>query len=149
MGIGSRIKEARKARGLSQAKLAKMLGVQGAAVSFWETDTHPPDPDRLPAISDILGIDLTTLSVERTGANAPDRKALPMTRPRPPEPPPIDQPSGPIAITGVKVVNRRDGTIELLPLSGREILLEIAMTHDQAWDLIETIESVIGPRPRR
>lgn len=150
MNIGAQIKKARLAKKLSQVELGKRVGVQGAAISQWETGRHPPDPERLPGICAELGLDLAILSVERTGASNPSRKVLPMTmRSPPPDASPIGQASGAVAITGAKVVDRRDGTIELLPLSGREILLELVMSHDQAWDLVETIENVIGPRPRR
>ena len=43
--IGSRIKAARKAKGLSQEQLGEKLGVSFQAVSTWETGNILPDTD--------------------------------------------------------------------------------------------------------
>lgn len=40
--LGSRIKELRIERGLTQPQLAKMVGVTNAVISFWENDVNEP-----------------------------------------------------------------------------------------------------------
>jgi|AGTN01.2.fsa_nt_gi Predicted transcriptional regulators len=40
--LGSRIKALRTDSGLSQPKLAKIIGVNNSAISFWENDVNEP-----------------------------------------------------------------------------------------------------------
>ena len=56
MTIGERINRARKDRGLTQEKLAEMMGVSSQAVSKWENDQSYPDITTLPKLADILGL---------------------------------------------------------------------------------------------
>ena len=42
MGIGERIKELRLEKGLSQLKLAKLIGVSQKAVDYWERGVNEP-----------------------------------------------------------------------------------------------------------
>ena len=49
--IGSRIRAARKARGLSQEQLGEKLSVSFQAVSTWEQGKYIPDSDHLPALA--------------------------------------------------------------------------------------------------
>lgn len=45
MGIGKRIKEAREAKGLTQAELANIVGVTPSAITNYENETsHPKEP---------------------------------------------------------------------------------------------------------
>lgn len=55
MASENRIAEMRKIRGLSQAKLAKLLGVAQNTVSNWENGTREPDNETLKKISQLLG----------------------------------------------------------------------------------------------
>ena len=48
----------RKKKGLSQADLAKQLGVTFQAVSKWETARSAPDISLLPKMADIFGCTL-------------------------------------------------------------------------------------------
>ncbi len=54
--IGKRIMENRKRLGLTQDRLAELLGVSPQAVSKWENDQSCPDISMLPQLSDIFGI---------------------------------------------------------------------------------------------
>ena len=54
MAIGDRIKEAREAAGLKQKDLAKLMGVEGASVSQWESGGTTPDMSRLPRLAEVL-----------------------------------------------------------------------------------------------
>lgn len=59
--IGSRIKEARLSKGLSQEQLGEKLGVSFQAISSWETGKCIPDSDHLPALSRVLDLSLDSL----------------------------------------------------------------------------------------
>jgi len=41
--FGSRLRSARKAQNLKQFELAKILKISGAALSYYESNTHKPD----------------------------------------------------------------------------------------------------------
>ncbi len=47
MTLGEKIKELRKARGLSQEELAEQINVSRQAVSKWELDLSLPDIDNI------------------------------------------------------------------------------------------------------
>lgn len=63
----------RKAAGLSQAELAKVVGVPQANIAYWERSEKPPRSDVLPKLADALGVsNAAILDV--------DAKATPRTR---------------------------------------------------------------------
>ena len=53
---GARLAALRKAAGLSQAELARSLGVPQSSVGFWETAAKPPRSDILPKLAKALGV---------------------------------------------------------------------------------------------
>lgn len=59
--IGEKIKELRKAKGISQENLANVLGVTFQAVSKWETGVTAPDVGLLPAIASFFGVSIDEL----------------------------------------------------------------------------------------
>lgn len=65
MSIGERIIELRNQSNLSQAELAKMMGVSRQAVSKWENDLSVPDALKLIQLADILDTDIEYLSSGR------------------------------------------------------------------------------------
>lgn len=54
--IHEQIASLRKARGMTQEKLAQLLGVSNQAVSKWEAGQCCPDIQLLPALAEILGV---------------------------------------------------------------------------------------------
>lgn len=70
--IGSRIAQARKAKGYTQEEFSQMLDVTAQAVSKWENDASCPDIQLLPKIADIL--DMTTDEI-LTGKATEHKKA--------------------------------------------------------------------------
>lgn len=56
MSLGSRIRQARKQAGLSQAELGRMLGLSSQAVSQWETGKTIPESDRLADIARLTDV---------------------------------------------------------------------------------------------
>jgi transcriptional regulator with XRE-family HTH domain len=59
--LGDRIREARKARGLSQERLAVDLGVSWSTVNRYESGKHVPSLNRLRLIADVLEVDVADL----------------------------------------------------------------------------------------
>lgn len=60
--IGERIKEARKAIGLSQVDLARLVGVTQPAVANWESGVHDPRRLMLEKIADTLKVSAAWLA---------------------------------------------------------------------------------------
>lgn len=52
---GEQLKACRKAKGMSQATLSKLLGVTQQAVGKWETGRSNPDPEMLVRLAEVLG----------------------------------------------------------------------------------------------
>lgn len=61
MSLGSNIVQLRKKRGLTQEKLADLVGVSFQAVSTWERDENLPDTMRLRALAAALDTSLDSL----------------------------------------------------------------------------------------
>lgn len=61
MTLGERLKAQRKAKGLSQEKVAEMVGVSRQAVTKWEADQSTPSSDNLIALSELFQIPLDKL----------------------------------------------------------------------------------------
>jgi antitoxin CcdA len=60
IGLAQSLKDARRRLGLTQQQVADELGVSRQAVTHWERG-KPIDPDRLPRLSRLLGIELSTV----------------------------------------------------------------------------------------
>ena len=58
MSLGEQIFNARKAKKMTQAKLAELIGVSTEAVSKWEQDKYTPGPDKLKKLDQLLDLDL-------------------------------------------------------------------------------------------
>lgn len=58
---GVRLAELRKAAGLSQYELARMIGVPQANIAFWERSEKPPRSEVLPKMADALGVRIEDL----------------------------------------------------------------------------------------
>ncbi len=65
MTFGEKLKNLRKANGMSQEKLAEKLCVSRQAVTKWETDCGTPDIDNMIAISKLFGITVDELLSEK------------------------------------------------------------------------------------
>ena len=63
--IGKRIANARKAAGLSQAKVAENLDVSFQAVSSWERDQTSPDVSNIIGLAKLLNVSVSSLVEER------------------------------------------------------------------------------------
>ena len=54
--IGNRIRELRKASGMTQEQLAEQIGISFQAVSKWENNIALPDISLVPALARIFGV---------------------------------------------------------------------------------------------
>lgn len=61
MNIGTKIRELRKNKGITQEQLASALGITSQAVSKWEMSTGYPDISMLPIIAGCFGVSMDTL----------------------------------------------------------------------------------------
>lgn len=70
MSLGERIKEQRKNCGMSQEKLAGLVGVSRQAVTKWETDQSAPSTEKLFKLAEIFGtsVDLLIKADEKSTA---------------------------------------------------------------------------------
>lgn len=141
MNLAALIRNARKSRGLRQRHIAEAVGVTPSAVSQWEKNLTKPEPEILPALAKVLGLDPVKLSVERSGAANPLRTAHPMPGQEDPTP---QHDLGPaVLITGAKVEALLDGTIQLMLMNGRAIESELKLTREQATALVTALQAVL------
>jgi transcriptional regulator with XRE-family HTH domain len=68
--VGTAIAEQRRARGLTQAKLAEMIDLEQEAISRWERGTRIPTLHRLQQLSDAL--DCSVDQLLQRGSKRPD-----------------------------------------------------------------------------
>ena len=74
MSIGSRIKQARQAAGISQAELAEAMGITRSACSQWESDLGTgPRRERLERLASELGVTYQWLA---TGKDAQSHSGI-------------------------------------------------------------------------
>ena len=71
MALGERIKNARKAKHLSQEELAKQLFISRSALAKWETGQSMPDIRMLKKLSVILEVSMDHLTAEEPSLIAP------------------------------------------------------------------------------
>ena len=64
--FGLRLRRLRRALGMSQGELAKLLGVSDPAVCGWELNKSRPKPGRMNALAKLLGVSLADLVREET-----------------------------------------------------------------------------------
>ncbi|SEU10696.1 helix-turn-helix domain-containing protein [Paenibacillus sp. NFR01] len=72
MEISEKLQQLRKQKGLSQEKLADLVGVSRQAVSKWESGQSQPETDKLLALSELFGV-----SVDHLLKNQPEQREEP------------------------------------------------------------------------
>jgi len=73
---GEKLKECRLNKGLSQEKVAELLGVSKQAVSKWESSQTAPSTDNLIALSGIYDVSLDELAGNTVSFNPKENKIL-------------------------------------------------------------------------
>lgn len=76
MDLGKKISELRKGKGISQEKLAELIGVSRQAVTKWESGKSNPDTENLVRLGEVFGC-----SVDELCENAPKEKPVPKIHP--------------------------------------------------------------------
>ncbi|MBP5581926.1 MAG: helix-turn-helix transcriptional regulator [Ruminococcus sp.] len=71
MEFNNKLYELRKQKGFSQEELANRLNVSRQTVSKWEVGDSTPDMEKLIAISDLFGISLDELVLDKASEPAP------------------------------------------------------------------------------
>ena len=74
--IGSRIREARVARGLNRSQLARRIGTAWVVVDRWEKGTAVPTILSIIRIAEVLRVSFDQLLGETESSPAPDSEAL-------------------------------------------------------------------------
>jgi transcriptional regulator with XRE-family HTH domain len=69
MSVGARIRDEREARNISQAALAKQVGLSSAAIWNWETKGRVPRPRVLAKVAEALSVSERYLAEGRNGAD--------------------------------------------------------------------------------
>ena len=69
MEFNNKLYNLRKQKGLSQEELANRLNVSRQTVSKWEVGDSTPDMEKLIAISDLFGISLDELVMDKASAH--------------------------------------------------------------------------------
>lgn len=81
MGLGNKLLELRKMKGLSQEEVADKLNVTRQTISKWETDQSTPDFDKIAPLCSLYGITSDELltgkkDMEKTNMNGVDETAI-------------------------------------------------------------------------
>jgi transcriptional regulator with XRE-family HTH domain len=71
MSVGARIRDEREAQKMSQAQLAKQVGLSSAAIWNWETKGRVPRPQVLAKVAEVLSVSEEYLAEGRNGAVSP------------------------------------------------------------------------------
>jgi len=79
MGVGERIKEFRKKKGLTQAELGALLGVSQQMIGQFENSLTPPKIETLQKIASALNVPVTQLIPLSPSTEQPDE--IPLTCP--------------------------------------------------------------------
>ena len=70
MSVGSKIKELRNAKGLTQVQFANLFKVSSGTIAMWETDKRQPDGEKLSKLADFFGV-TTDYLLGREEKNSP------------------------------------------------------------------------------
>ncbi len=85
--FGGKIKEARKAKNLTQKQLAEKIGAKHNSVSDWENNKNKPDPDTIELLCGVLDITPNyLLSLETVEFSPVEKLLIKIPLPRPPRP---------------------------------------------------------------
>lgn len=68
MSVGQKIREYRKARGMTQQQIADLFGIKTASVSEWESGKSTPSTDKLVRLAKALGCQISDLLERTSGA---------------------------------------------------------------------------------
>lgn len=64
-----RLKELRRANGITQTELAAVIGISQSAIAQWELNIAKPQADKLPLLAKVLGCTIDDLLMDETGGS--------------------------------------------------------------------------------
>ncbi|MDO4988398.1 MAG: helix-turn-helix transcriptional regulator [Synergistes sp.] len=80
LGLGNRIKQLRKLRGLTQDRLAEIMDISRVTISVWETDVNVPSAESIVELANILNVStdflLTGTQRDRDISQMSDKAAI-------------------------------------------------------------------------
>lgn len=82
MPFGSRLKQARLRKNMTQAQLAKEVGVTKGAIGNYESEVSSPKEDILIRLMEVLEVDANFLFQDLVHSPFPDETAKPPDRPK-------------------------------------------------------------------
>jgi transcriptional regulator with XRE-family HTH domain len=82
ISCGKNLARLRKAAGLTQRELARLIGLPQSNIAFWEHADKPPRADILPALAQILGVAIEQIINPNSAAIA--ATSMPVKSPRGP-----------------------------------------------------------------
>lgn len=75
--IGTRIRDARKAKNLTQEALAQAFGIKRVSVTQWENDTTTPSTEKIPELAELLEVSVDWLLKGGEQEREPSQRAKP------------------------------------------------------------------------
>lgn len=138
-GLGARIRAARKARKLSQPKLAEALGVSSQAVGQWESGATRPTSHRLEQLAAVLDKSLVWLLTGTGDESADDdviRMAVAALRASGADEEPGALDSGLIALAAITTFDRLKAIDGLAASTGREFWRECVANYQVLRDAL-------------
>ncbi len=75
--IGTRIRDARKAKKVTQEAIAQAFGIKRVSVTQWENDTTTPSTEKIPELAALLGVSVDWLLKGGEPEREPSQRAKP------------------------------------------------------------------------
>ena len=92
--IGGRLRELREGKGLTQERLAELVGVKRDAVARWEADVREPGWSNVVALAQALGVSCDDFLQAPAEPHPPQRGRPPKSATEPAEQPKPKRPQG-------------------------------------------------------
>ncbi len=64
MTLGQRLRQARRAQGMTQTEMGRRINRTHATISYWEGDLRVPEPKMVPVLSALLDIPIEVIAGE-------------------------------------------------------------------------------------
>jgi transcriptional regulator with XRE-family HTH domain len=141
--IGERIRRTRKARGLSQADLAALIGVSQPAIANWETGVHDPRRIALAKLADALQTPLDWLAAGDRSLFEADKHAVAAYIRRPVQHVPVISLRAALLLVRDPTADPHTMAEDYLPVTTAMEKLFAVFVNDEAMDLIFPIGSLV------
>ncbi|MEM8772551.1 MAG: XRE family transcriptional regulator [Pseudomonadota bacterium] len=133
--IGERIRSARKAKGFSQADLARRIGVSQPAIATWESGVHDPRRLVLAKLADALSTPLEWLAAGARSRQESDKHAAAAYLRRPLQHVPLISLSSAVLLAGEREPDPHAVAEDYIPVTAGETHMFAVFADDPAIDL--------------